>query len=58
MKLIKIAVIVTALAMLLMPAVPGSDVQAGTTWKKFKQTSGGSKTYKPPRQGTGKKKNP
>jgi hypothetical protein len=56
MKLIKISVIVTALATLLMPAIPGSDVQAGTTWKKFKQPSGASKTYKPPRPG--KKKNP
>ena len=57
MKFIKFSVIVTALAMLVMPAIPSSDVQAGTTWKKFKQTSGASKTYKPPRP-AGKKKKP
>jgi hypothetical protein len=57
MKIIKISFIVTALAMLLIPAIPGSDVQAGTTWKKFKQTSGASKTYKPPTT-SGKKKKP
>ena len=57
MKFIKFTVIVTALAMLVMLAIPSSDVQAGTTWKKFKQTSGASKTYKPPRP-SGKKKKP